>query len=46
VYCHDNEHARELDQAGRSAMPGAGDAAPGATWRPFAGLAGLMERKK
>jgi len=46
VYCHDNEHARELDQAGRSAAPGAGDAAPGATWQPFAGLAGLMERKK
>jgi 5-methylcytosine-specific restriction endonuclease McrA len=45
VYCHDNEHARELEAQGRDAAP-AGQSSPGAKWQPFAGLAGLMERKK
>jgi 5-methylcytosine-specific restriction endonuclease McrA len=45
LYCHENEHARELDNAGRSdAAPG--DLAPPATHRPFAGLEALLKTKK
>ena len=46
VYCHDNEHSRELENAqGNSA---AGGAAPDAqaTHRPFADLKALLERKR
>ncbi|MEP7181147.1 MAG: YajD family HNH nuclease [Betaproteobacteria bacterium] len=45
VYCHDNEHARELEARGRDPAS-TGPAAAGATWQPFAGLGSLMERKK
>jgi len=44
IYCHENEHARELDAAGRSASPGATDAPP-ATHKPFADLAERLKRK-
>jgi len=44
IYCHENEHARELDAAGRSASPGAAEAAP-ATHKPFADLAERLKRK-
>jgi 5-methylcytosine-specific restriction endonuclease McrA len=41
LYCHDNEHARELDSAGRAdasrKVPGAA-----ATHQPFAGLKNLL----
>jgi hypothetical protein len=43
IYCHENEHARQLDSAGRS-----GDAkqpAP-ATHSPFAGLDALLKKDK
>jgi 5-methylcytosine-specific restriction endonuclease McrA len=39
LYCHDNEHARQLDAAGRSDR---GERGPGATHQPFAGLKGLL----
>jgi 5-methylcytosine-specific restriction endonuclease McrA len=35
LYCHDNEHSRHLDSAGRSVS---GEAAAPATHQPFAGL--------
>lgn len=36
IYCHDNEHSRYLDQAGRGeAMPGSGQESS-ATYQPFA----------
>jgi hypothetical protein len=46
VYCHDNEHSRQLEhdaQAGASA-PGASPDAP-ATHKPFADLEALLKRK-
>jgi 5-methylcytosine-specific restriction endonuclease McrA len=42
VYCHDNEHSRELEAAARS-TPAAGDTAATATHRPFANLADLLK---
>jgi len=43
VYCHDNEHSRELEAAAR---PGADDAeaTASATHQPFADLAKLLKR--
>jgi hypothetical protein len=45
VYCHDNEHSRELEHAQRNES---GAAAPdaAATHRPFADLKALLERKR
>jgi len=45
LYCHDNEHSRQLEQAGRG--PATRDA-PGdaATHRPFAALEALLKRGK
>jgi 5-methylcytosine-specific restriction endonuclease McrA len=42
IYCHENEHARLLDSAGRSA--GGGSEPPPATHQPFAGLGRLLKR--
>lgn len=42
VYCHDNEHQRQLEATGGAAGP----AAKGATHSPFADLKALLERKK
>jgi hypothetical protein len=42
IYCHENEHARQLDSAGRS---DAGNTVAPATHNPFAGLAGLIRKK-
>jgi len=42
VYCHDNEHSRELEAAA-SRGTAAGDTAAAATHRPFANLAGLLK---
>lgn len=43
VYCHENEHAREHDNDGRSAAR-EDEAAP-ATHRPFANLGELLKRQ-
>ena len=40
LYCHDNEHSRYLDSAGRVAS---GEAAPPATHQPFADLKSLLK---
>ena len=45
IYCHENEHARVLDSAGRSAAGGSEPEAP-ATHQPFAGLAALLKDRK
>ena len=42
VYCHDNEHSRELEAATRGGSAAA-DAAATATHRPFANLADLLK---
>ena len=42
VYCHDNEHSRELEAAARTAD--AATTTPSATHRPFAELAELLKR--
>ena len=42
VYCHDNEHSRELEAAARRGSA-EGDAPQGATHRPFADLAKLLK---
>ena len=45
IYCHENEHARVLDSAGRPAVGGSEPEAP-ATHQPFAGLAALLKDRK
>ena len=42
LYCHDNEHSRELEAAARPATADQ-DHAAGATHRPFADLAALLK---
>ena len=46
VYCHDNEHQRQLEQAQGVAAGTAGGATNAATHKPFADLAALMKRGK
>ncbi len=43
LYCHDNEHARQIDAAGRSTT--SADQPEAATHQPFAALAGLLGKK-
>jgi len=43
LYCHDNEHQRQVDAAGP--LTSSGDGAPVATHTPFAGLAALLKRE-
>jgi len=45
VYCHDNEHARQLEAAARGAQAGAAAPAP-ASHKPFAGLEALLKGKR
>ena len=44
VYCHENEHARVLDQSGRE--PRASDAKAPTMHRPFAALDSLLKDRK
>jgi hypothetical protein len=46
VYCHDNEHQRQQEQAQGIAAGIAGAASPTATHKPFAGLDALLKRRK
>jgi hypothetical protein len=46
VYCHDNEHQRQQEQAQGIAAGIAGAAPPAATHKPFAGLDALLKRQK
>ena len=45
VYCHDNEHSRELEHSADDANAGDPPASV-ATHRPFADLKALLERKR
>lgn len=41
IYCHENEHAKQLDSAGRTDK---GNTVAPATHNPFAALAGLIKK--
>ena len=45
IYCHENEHARAMDNAGRFAVGGCEPQAS-ATHQPFAALAALLKGRK
>ncbi len=45
LFCHDNEHQRQLEAQGQTTgSPAATDSGPGATSRPFAGLGDLLKK--
>ena len=44
IYCHENEHARLLDEAARTRGPG--EQGPVATYNPFAELQARLDAKK
>ena len=46
IYCHENEHSRYLDAAGRSGATPDGEQESRATYRPFADLKDLLKGKK
>jgi len=46
VYCHDNEHSRQLELAHRGDAAGSGTLETRATFQPFAGLDALLKRKE
>jgi len=46
VYCHDNEHQRQVEQAQGIAAASSDGPAAVATHRPFAGLDALLKRGK
>lgn len=45
IYCHENEHAKQLDAAGRSVGSSNTGTAANATFQPFADLKTLLEKK-
>ncbi len=45
VYCHDNEHARQVEAA-RGGGPSSSEAESRATHKPFADLKALLKRKE
>jgi len=45
LYCHDNEHQRQLENAGMIATPEDELQRPGVTHNPFAGLADLLKKE-
>ena len=45
IYCHDNEHARYLDSAGRGETAPGSEQESSATYRPFADLKALLKDK-
>ena len=46
LYCHDNEHQRQVEQAQRGSSTGAGGTSAPATHRPFAALETLLKGKR
>jgi 5-methylcytosine-specific restriction endonuclease McrA len=46
VYCHDNEHSRELEAAAAQGSATEGSTASVATHRPFAALESLLKRDR
>lgn len=45
IYCHENEHAKQLDAAAQSGVAGGGKTTVGATFQPFADLKSLLDKK-
>jgi 5-methylcytosine-specific restriction endonuclease McrA len=45
IYCHENEHARELDEAARGKRPAGEGEVAAATHQPFADLAKRLKGK-
>src|SRR5260221_14290308 len=45
LYCHDNEHQKQLEHAGRAGTTPGERRESAATHRPFADLASLLKRK-
>ncbi|MCF6256587.1 MAG: YajD family HNH nuclease [Gammaproteobacteria bacterium] len=45
LYCHDNEHQRQLEAHGQSSTGSATSTVSGATHNPFADLKGLLDKK-
>jgi len=45
VYCHDNEHARQLEHAARGVVSSVGRSESRATHQPFADLKALLKGK-
>ena len=46
VYCHDNEHQKQLEASARSGAPAAKNEAPAATYSPFANLKDMLKKKE
>jgi 5-methylcytosine-specific restriction endonuclease McrA len=46
VYCHDNEHSRELEAAAQGGTASGASTAPVATHRPFAALEALLKKNQ
>ena len=46
IYCHDNEHSRYLDSAGRGETANNGGQESPGTYRPFTDLEALLKGKK
>jgi 5-methylcytosine-specific restriction endonuclease McrA len=45
LYCHDNEHQRQIEAAAMGARGGTSEDKPPATHSPFANLKAMLERK-
>jgi uncharacterized repeat protein (TIGR03833 family) len=45
IYCHDNEHSRDLDQDRSGGLSPDTEKGPSATYKPFAGLKDLLNKK-
>ena len=45
VYCHDNEHQKQLEASSRSGASAPKNEAPAATYSPFANLKDLLDKK-
>jgi len=45
IYCHENEHARYEDEQYHNAKPGQEKNGPTHTYKPFEGLAALLNKK-
>ena len=45
IYCHENEHAKQLDAAGRTIISSSSSEITSATFQPFADLKSLLGKK-
>lgn len=45
IYCHENEHAKQLDAAAQKGLLTAGKEAASATFQPFADLKSMLGKK-